>query len=45
LTDPAAHREMANAVSPYGDGRASQRIRSVVFDRLGVPTSKEDMWT
>lgn len=45
LTDPVAHRQMANAVSPYGDGRASQRIRSVVFARLGVPTSKEDMWT
>lgn len=45
LSDPAAHERMAKAVSPYGDGRAAPRIRSVVFARLGVPTSKEEMWT
>jgi UDP-N-acetylglucosamine 2-epimerase len=26
LTDPAAYQRMANAVNPYGDGRASARI-------------------
>jgi UDP-N-acetylglucosamine 2-epimerase (non-hydrolysing) len=26
LDDPAAYRAMANAVNPYGDGRASERI-------------------
>lgn len=25
LTDPAAHAAMANAINPYGDGRAAQR--------------------
>ena len=26
LTDPAAHAAMANAVNPYGDGKAAGRI-------------------
>ncbi len=26
LDDPAAYQAMANAVNPYGDGRASERI-------------------
>jgi UDP-N-acetylglucosamine 2-epimerase (non-hydrolysing) len=26
LTDEAAYGEMANAVNPYGDGKASERI-------------------
>jgi UDP-N-acetylglucosamine 2-epimerase (non-hydrolysing) len=26
IEDPAHHKKMANAVNPYGDGRASQRI-------------------
>lgn len=45
LQDRLAHDQMAKAVSPYGDGRAAARIRSVVFERLGVPTTKEAMWT
>ncbi len=44
LTDPAEYEKMAKAVSPYGDGRASQRIRSVVLRRLGVSESEEPMW-
>jgi UDP-N-acetylglucosamine 2-epimerase (non-hydrolysing) len=45
LGEKAPHEKMAKAVSPYGDGKASARIRSVVFERLGVPTTKEAMWT
>lgn len=30
LTDERAHREMATAVSPYGDGRASGRIAAIL---------------
>jgi UDP-N-acetylglucosamine 2-epimerase (non-hydrolysing) len=30
LDDPAAHAAMARAHSPYGDGRASARIASVL---------------
>ncbi len=45
LNDGAAREAMARATSPYGDGRAAPRIRSVVFERLGVPTTKETMWT
>ncbi len=45
LTDSAAHDAMAKAASPYGDGKAAPRIRSVVFQRLGVPTTMEEMWT
>ena len=44
LTDARALQNMAKAVSPYGDGRASERIRSVVLERLGVPTDKVPMW-
>lgn len=45
LQDKPAHERMAKSVSPYGDGKAAARIRSVVFERLGVPTTKEAMWT
>ncbi len=45
LSDKSAHDAMAKATSPYGDGHASPRIRSAVFERLGVPTTKETMWT
>jgi len=44
LSDPAAYEKMAKAVSPYGDGRASERIRSVVMARLGVSKDEEPMW-
>ena len=42
LTDPAAYAAMAKGVSPYGDGKASERIaaslegvRVVDLERLG----------
>jgi UDP-N-acetylglucosamine 2-epimerase len=28
---------MANAVNPYGDGRASERIIAALADRYGTP--------
>jgi len=36
LEDPAAYRAMAQAVSPYGDGHASEQIASIVFKFLGL---------
>ena len=38
------HATMAQAVSPYGDGRASQRIRYIALKRLGIETPEEAMW-
>lgn len=35
LESPAAYRTMANAVNPYGDGRASERIVAALEARLG----------
>jgi len=35
LHDKDAYREMANAVSPYGDGHAAERIVRVLLDRFG----------
>jgi UDP-N-acetylglucosamine 2-epimerase len=45
LNNEHAYRAMAQAVSPYGDGKASERIRYVVLDRLGIPTPEVPMWT
>jgi UDP-N-acetylglucosamine 2-epimerase (non-hydrolysing) len=36
LTDESAYRSMARGVSPYGDGKASQRIAAAVGRFLGV---------
>ncbi|WP_018086296.1 non-hydrolyzing UDP-N-acetylglucosamine 2-epimerase [Desulfurispora thermophila] len=36
LSDPAAYRSMAEAVNPYGDGRASRRIVQAVRYALGL---------
>ncbi|MCS7310365.1 MAG: UDP-N-acetylglucosamine 2-epimerase (non-hydrolyzing) [Armatimonadetes bacterium] len=36
LTDLEAYERMARAVNPYGDGRAAQRIRQVLFEHFGV---------
>jgi UDP-N-acetylglucosamine 2-epimerase len=33
LRDPAAHAQMATAVSPYGDGKAAGRIVSILRER------------
>jgi len=44
LGDPEAYKAMANAVSPYGDGKASERIRYLVLKSLGVETPEVPMW-
>jgi len=35
---------MANAVSPYGDGKAAERIRYLVLKALGVSSPEVPMW-
>jgi UDP-N-acetylglucosamine 2-epimerase (non-hydrolysing) len=35
LSSPEAYRRMATAVSPYGDGRASERIVAALEQRYG----------
>lgn len=35
LDSPEAYARMANAVNPYGDGHASERILAALADRLG----------
>lgn len=35
LTSPEAYARMANAVNPYGDGRASERIVAALAERFG----------
>jgi UDP-N-acetylglucosamine 2-epimerase (non-hydrolysing) len=44
LQDPSAYNAMAHAVSPYGDGKAAQRIRWAVLSALGVDSPQEAMW-
>lgn len=44
LGDREAYERMAKAVSPYGDGKAAQRIRYVIAKELGVSTPQEPMW-
>ena len=36
LNDDAAYREMANAVNPYGDGRAAERTLAAIEQMFGV---------
>jgi UDP-N-acetylglucosamine 2-epimerase (non-hydrolysing) len=36
LSDPQFYQSMASGASPYGDGKASQRIVSAIADYLGV---------
>jgi UDP-N-acetylglucosamine 2-epimerase (non-hydrolysing) len=36
LTDTAKYAEMANAVNPYGDGRAATRIRAMIDEFFGI---------
>ncbi len=38
LDDPEAYQAMANAVNPYGDGRAAARIVARVRDYLSLAT-------
>lgn len=44
LGDEAAYKAMANAVSPYGDGKASARIRYTSLRYLGIDSPEEAMW-
>ena len=44
LGSDEARIEMARAVSPYGDGMASARIRYVVFEHFGLASPLEAMW-
>ncbi|HQU17567.1 MAG TPA: UDP-N-acetylglucosamine 2-epimerase, partial [Fimbriimonadaceae bacterium] len=44
LSDPESRAKMAKTRSPYGDGRASQRIRSVVLPFLGIECEPESPW-
>ena len=34
LTDPAAYERMANAVNPYGDGHAAERIADAIIEHF-----------
>lgn len=36
LSDETAYQQMARAVNPYGDGKAAQRIRQVLFQHFEV---------
>lgn len=44
LNDAHAYRSMANAVSPYGDGKASARIRFAALRHLGIESPEVPMW-
>jgi UDP-N-acetylglucosamine 2-epimerase (non-hydrolysing) len=41
LDDPAAYREMANAINPYGDGQAAARIVQAVLDYQAKLSSRK----
>ncbi|MCB0825446.1 MAG: UDP-N-acetylglucosamine 2-epimerase (non-hydrolyzing) [Armatimonadetes bacterium] len=45
LDDPDAYSVMAQSVSPYGDGKASARIRYIALKRFGIDSPVETMWT
>ena len=44
-TAALAREANPNPTSPYGDGRAAQRIRYLALRELGVPSPEEEMWT
>ncbi len=44
LSDPSAYDGMAQAASPYGDGKAAQRVRYLLLNALGVESPKVEMW-
>lgn len=44
LSDERAYRAMAQAVSPYGDGKAAERIRFQVLRFLGIESPEVAMW-
>jgi UDP-N-acetylglucosamine 2-epimerase (non-hydrolysing) len=41
LTSPEAYARMANAVSPYGDGRASERIADALRERFAARSIRQ----
>jgi UDP-N-acetylglucosamine 2-epimerase (non-hydrolysing) len=44
LDDPSAYARMAQAVSPYGDGKAAARIRYHALRRLGIESEEASPW-
>lgn len=42
LDDPALYRQMAGAISPYGDGKAAQRIVGAIRFHLGLEAAPPD---
>lgn len=45
LQSPEEYRKVAQAVSPYGDGKAAERIRYVILRALGIDSPAEAMWS
>ncbi len=45
LSDEMNYQAMAKAVSPYGDGGASARVRYHVLHELGIMSNEEPEWT
>lgn len=45
LSDESAYTRMAQSRSPYGDGKASQRIRYHALRTLGIDSPEEPDWT
>lgn len=44
LTDANAYHKMANAVNPYGDGKASGRISNAIEYYFGIRAEKPENW-
>lgn len=44
LTDANAYHKMANAVNPYGDGKASGRIGDAIEYYFGIRAEKPENW-
>lgn len=45
LTDPKHFRKMAMAINPYGDGKASERIRKAIFHYFNLGKKPKDFLT
>lgn len=44
LTDEAAYHKMANAVNPYGDGKACGRITAAIAYHFGLRQDRPENW-
>lgn len=44
LSSATSYESMARAISPYGDGKASARIRYATLSHFGIDSSREAMW-